>query len=322
MKANIVIALTVTAATAAVFISGTPDGASAKQPENVGTPFNVPGYYDFEITYSTDGKTAVWASNRPGGQGGNDIYFAEFKNGAWGPAVNAGPAINSGVNEQEPSLSDDGELLYFTRYHDPNNMLSGDLYVSRKVNGQWQTAQNWNDVPELPAINTADGEEHCPIVVNKDLIYFSTNRKGTQASDIWMVERKNGVWGEARSMGPDINSPNRDHLHWTGLSKDGRSMIIISDRPDRGSIGKSDQWIVRMDDKGHWGAPTNLGPLVNSGEDEICWTSPPDAATFGGATKRFGLSMGALYYVNRADVPALQGFVPNTRPPLNLLKYK
>jgi len=305
-----------------VFIFSTLSVASDKRPVNAGAPFNASGFFDFEITFSADGKTAVWASDRPGGRGGNDLYIAKFKNGAWGPAVNLGPAINSAVNEQEASLSDDGEVLYFTRYHDPKNFMSGDLYVSRKVNGKWQTAQSWNDVPALPSLNTPDGEDHCPIIVNKDLIYFSTNRKGTQDSDIWMVERKNGVWGEPHSMGSAINSPQRDHLHWTNLSKDGKSMIIISERTDRGSLGGSDEWIVHKDDKGVWGAPTNLGPAINSSGNEICWTIPPDGKKLIGATDRNGLSQGALYTVVRQSVLKLQGFDPDTVPPINLLKIK
>ena len=317
------IALAALTAVVAVFSFSTLSGASDKNPKLIETPFNAPGYYDFEITYSTDGKSRVWASNRPGGHGGNDLYYAEFKDGAWGPAINFGPAVNSGVNEQEASFSDDGELLYFTRYHDPKDLLSGDLYVSRKVNGKWQTAQSWNDVPQLPALNTPDGEEHCPIIVNKDLIYFSVNRKGkTQASDIWMVERKNGVWGEPRTLGAAVNSPYRDHIHWTNLSKDGKSLIIISNRPDLGSSGGSDQWIVRKDDKGQWGAPTNLGPVINSSGNEICWTIPPDGKILIGASDKSGLGKGALYSVARESILALQGFDPDNRPPMTLLKVK
>lgn len=312
---------TLAAAIAAVFFGFGPAPAGAQsQPELIDAPFNSPGSYDFEITFSADGKAAVWASNRPGGEGGNDVYYAEYRDGAWGPAVNLGPAINTSANEQEPSLSVDGNAIYFTRYHDPKNFLSGDLYVSQKIDGKWQTARSWNDVKGLPALNTPDGEEHCPIIVHRDLIYFSTNRKGTAASDIWMVERKNGVWGEPRSMGAAINSPHRDHLHWGNLSKDGKSMLIISDRPDRGSFGGSDQWIVRKDDKGNWGEPLNLGPVVNSPGNGICWTTPPDRDALVGASDRNGLAKGALYSVARSAVLTLQGFEPETTPPLNLVE--
>lgn len=295
--------------------------ATVEKPQNAGAPFNASGYYDFEITFSTDGNTAVWASNRPGGQGGNDVYFAEFKDGAWGPAQNFGPAVNSGANEQEAALSDDGELLYFTRYHDPDDLLSGDLYVSRKVDGVWQEAQSWNEVPELPSLNTPDGEEHCPVIAHKDLIYFSANREGTRASDIWKVERKNGVWGEPVSLGDGINSPARDHIHWSNLSKDGKALIVISERTDGGSFGGSDEWIARMDENGNWGTPVNLGPSINSAGDEICWTFSPDGK-FIGATDVNGIDQGGALHFVRDAVLRMQGFEPDTNAPINLLKAK
>ena len=313
-------AFTALAMVGAVFVSGTLSAASDEKPQNAGAPFNASGFYDFEITFSSDGKTAVWASNRPGGHGGNDLYYAEFKNGAWGPAINFGPAINSGVNEQEAAMTDDGEVVYFTRYHDPKNLLSGDLYVARKVNGKWQKAQSWNDVPELPSLNTSDGEEHCPIFVNKDLIYFSTNRKGTRASDIWQVARKNGVWGKPEPLPGTINSPHRDHIHWNNLSKDGKALIVISDRPDGGSLGGSDEWISRMNEKGEWSIPLNLGPTVNSSGNEICWVPTPDGG-FMGATDRAGLGQGALHFV-KGTVLTLQGFEADTAAPMNIFKVQ
>ncbi len=317
MKTQIAVAALVTVG--AVLMSGTlPAAASNERPQLVTGPFNTPGYYDFEITFSSDGKRAVWASDRPGGHGGNDLYYAEFKDGAWGPAINFGPAVNTRANEQEPAMTDDGTVVYFTRYHDPDDPLSGDLYVSRKVNGAWQVAQSWNDVPELPALNTRNSEEHCPIFVNRDLIYFSTDRKGTQASDIWQVARKDGVWGEPEPLPGTINSPYRDHIHWNNLSKDQKMLIVISDRPDGGSLGGSDEWISRRNEKGEWDTPINLGPTVNSAGNEVCWVPTPDGG-FVGATNRAGLDQGALHAV-KGSVLTLQGFEADTAGPINVFE--
>ena len=44
----------------------------------------------------------VFASDRPGGLGGYDLYYSLFRNGRWGSPVNFGPGINSSNDEFRP----------------------------------------------------------------------------------------------------------------------------------------------------------------------------------------------------------------------------
>ncbi len=223
-----------------------PSGANAQAPslaKSIGAPINSDAA-EFEMTYSADGKTVLFVSTRPGSieSKGNpysfDIWMAHNVNGVWqtpihlGPDIDpkVGPNINTEAWELEPSLSDDGNAIYFTRYQ-PGNFSTGDLYVVQKINGVWQQAKSWNDVPELPHLNTPTGEEHCPIIASDSLIYFSYQQPGvTQDSDIWKVEKKNGTWQKPQSLGSRINSPFRGYLHWTGLSKDRKNPVITSMR--------------------------------------------------------------------------------------------
>jgi len=55
----------------------------------------------------------IFASNRPGGLGGYDIYFSVYNNGKWGSPVNFGPTINSEADEFRPVL---GYHPEFTNY--------------------------------------------------------------------------------------------------------------------------------------------------------------------------------------------------------------
>jgi Tol biopolymer transport system component len=272
---------------------------------------------DFEVAFSADGKTAVFASSREGGYGSNDIYISQLVGGRWQTPVNVGPAINSAIMDQEAALSDDGQILYFTR--GVAGQAVGELFISRKVNGVWQTAENWNDVPELPHINS-EFNEHCPLIVSKDLIYFSYEKPGvTQSDDLYQVKRVNGVWGKPEPLPGQINSTSREHLHWTGLSKDGNALIIVSDRP--GGYGSSDQWISYKDSAGNWSAPENLGPLVNTSGGDFCWVFTPDGKYFVGVAARSGGQGGDdLYLVERSSIPLLQDFKPNGKPPINLLR--
>lgn len=47
-------------------------------------------------------KIMVFASDRPGGLGGFDIYYSVFRNGKWSSPVNPGPDINTSFNEYRP----------------------------------------------------------------------------------------------------------------------------------------------------------------------------------------------------------------------------
>ncbi|MBN2863637.1 MAG: hypothetical protein JXN62_10770 [Bacteroidales bacterium] len=46
----------------------------------------------------------VFASDRPGGFGGYDLYYSLFKNGKWNSPVNFGPDINTSFNEYRPVI--------------------------------------------------------------------------------------------------------------------------------------------------------------------------------------------------------------------------
>jgi Tol biopolymer transport system component len=75
---------------------------------------------------SKDGREVVFASNRPGGQGAFDVYSSTRDSvlDPWSSPVNLGTAINTAAPETRPSLSWDGERLYFGR--------AGDIYVSQR----------------------------------------------------------------------------------------------------------------------------------------------------------------------------------------------
>ena len=55
-------------------------------------------------------KVMVFASNRPGGLGGFDLYYSKFSNGKWGTPVNFGPEINTASDEYRPVMGGDEEF--------------------------------------------------------------------------------------------------------------------------------------------------------------------------------------------------------------------
>ena len=55
-------------------------------------------------------KVMVFASNKPGGLGGYDLYYSLFKNGKWGYPKNFGPDVNTSSDEYRPTLLTDEDF--------------------------------------------------------------------------------------------------------------------------------------------------------------------------------------------------------------------
>lgn len=70
--------------------------------------------------FSPDGNTMYFASDRPGGRGGLDLYVShKGLDGKWGPAQNMGSDINTEYDENFPTVSPDGKAFYFaSKGHD------------------------------------------------------------------------------------------------------------------------------------------------------------------------------------------------------------
>jgi tetratricopeptide (TPR) repeat protein len=91
---------------------------------------------------SENGNQIIFASDRPGGFGGLDLYISNKIKGGWGPAINLGPEINTQFNEDRPFLINNGKTLFFSSQgHD--NIGGYDLFSSViQSNGLWSNPKN------------------------------------------------------------------------------------------------------------------------------------------------------------------------------------
>lgn len=87
---------------------------------------------------SPDGLTMYFASDRPGGYGGFDLYYSVFKNGTWTFPSNLGHQINTAGDELFPSVAtvNGVDVLYFAS--DGRLGLGGlDIYYSQLERNKW-----------------------------------------------------------------------------------------------------------------------------------------------------------------------------------------
>ena len=110
---------------------------------NLGDRVNDPVWWDSQPSISADGKTLYFASNRPGGKGGIDIYKIEkMINGDWSSPINLGDSINTQYDEKSPFIHSDSQTLYFASNGHPG--VGGyDIFYSRgDAKGGWKNPVN------------------------------------------------------------------------------------------------------------------------------------------------------------------------------------
>ena len=133
-------------------------------------PFNVSAYSYLHPSISEDGTVLYFASDKPGGHGGTDIYRAVRSNGAWGPPFNLGPAVNTVDDEAFPFFVDN--TLYFAS--NGHGGLGGlDLFKCQQSANGFSPAVNLG----YPINSTADDFS---LVTDLDQRtgYFASSRNG------------------------------------------------------------------------------------------------------------------------------------------------
>jgi len=112
-------------------------------------------YWDAHAFVFDDGKKIIFASDRPGGYGGLDLYVSKLNdNGEWGEAVNLGAEINTPFNEDRPFISRSGKKLFFcSQGH--YNMGGFDLFSAKLAKtGNWENVTNLGYPLNTPDDNT------------------------------------------------------------------------------------------------------------------------------------------------------------------------
>ncbi len=150
-------------------------GATWSDP--VTLPFNTNEFDDCHPAISIDGDKLFFASNRPGGLGGMDIYVAYRVGDSWSEPVNLGASVNTPGNEVFPFVHADNTLYYASTGLQGKGGL--DLYLTTPTgSNEWSKPTNLGE-----PFNT--GGDDFGLIVDLDKIngYYSTAGAGGQGGD-------------------------------------------------------------------------------------------------------------------------------------------
>ena len=250
---------------------------------------------------SKDGLSLYFASSRPGGVGGEDIYVSqrETRDGEWGPPVNLGPIINTSFNESVPAFSRDGHLLFFSSTK-PGGFGAADIWVSRREDKHddfaWQPAENLgagvNSTFTDAGPSYFDNDE-----VGVPQLYFNSNRLGGNGNLYVSEQTADGSFGAAVLVVELFGDAAR-----ASIRHDGREIFFTSNRP--GSIANSqDLWVATRETVfDAWSEPINLGSTLNSELVDVQPYISSDGETLFFASNRPGGGPTDLYMSTRTKL--------------------
>lgn len=176
-----------------------------------------------------------------------------------------------------PVISGDGNILIFLVDY-PNDKK---IMMTKRTKNVWSRPRVINS--EIGMV----GETY-PVSLSYDGLELYLVHQFYSHSDVFVSSFEGETWSKAEVLGANVNGrTSEDHA---SISRDGKSLYFTSD--SRGGEGSLDIYVSRLDEKGEWGAASNLGSVVNtpyeehtpfiSSNDSILFFSSQGHATIGG----------------------------------------
>ena len=190
---------------------------------------------DLEPAMSPDGKFLIFISSRPAdgkgkpldgffngsvqiGHGGN-LWRVNRVGEKWGEPVRLPDRINRSTSIYAPSVTGDGSLYFMEASGEKQKFR---LFRSQLTSGVYQ-------LPEFVSFSTGEATDVDPAVApDESFVIFGSSRPPARSIDLFIVFRKNGVWGEPINMGTEVNSSGSDVE--PRLSPDGKTVYFGSTR--------------------------------------------------------------------------------------------
>jgi outer membrane protein OmpA-like peptidoglycan-associated protein/tetratricopeptide (TPR) repeat protein len=234
--------------------------------ENMGPNINTP-QGDYNSTITADESTFLITSTREGSFGNyiadakewpEDFWIAEKDSaGNWKKAVNLGAPINTGSNEGGPSITADGQTIYFFMSGPKGD---GNIYMSTI------TGKNWSPPQEVEKICSDKWDAQVSISADGNKIFFCSDRDGGNVDIYYANRKRNGNWKRPRKLPDMINTKYSEAKPF--IHPDGKTLYFSSE--GLGGVGGFDVYKTVLDEKtDKWSKPVNVGYPINTRQDEV-----------------------------------------------------
>jgi hypothetical protein len=164
------------------------------------------------------------------------------------------------------SLPEDGKTIAFqSERRGGHGKL--DIWLSRLENGRWSKPYDPG-----PGINTASNEADAKLSADGLSMVFIRSYDLKESSQVYISHLRHGQWSEGELVPAPVSLPGALQFG-VSLSRDQKRLYFSSNR--KGGYGGFDHYY--SDRKGdQWGEPVNLGPVINTAENEADMTVSRD----------------------------------------------
>ncbi len=186
------------------------------KPEPIPGRINSAGFSEQSVSIGADGQFMLFASNRPGGYGGFDIYGCYKEDGEWKRPFNMGPEINTKYDEDGPFIAKDGVTIYFSSKGQKG--FGGFDVFKTSYN---DASEKWNKPENLGyPVNTVDDEVYFyPTADGKRGYLASVREEGQGFTDIYMVKYTGNLGQTAKSRILDLKKKDNQFISDEDLAK-------------------------------------------------------------------------------------------------------
>ena len=221
----------------------------------------------FGMAVSDDGKECYYAvALNENGLFREEIRVTRFKDGSW---TRPKPLLPNETKYKyvDPHFSPDGRRLYFiyTKPADakkaPKRQMFDIWYVQRRGEG-WGPPVNVGS-----PISTTDANEYYVSLTTKGTLYFGSNRDDRNNFDLYSAgPGANGRYQSPKRLAGKVNT---DKYEADVFVASDESYVIFSSSGRNDGLGQGDLYISFRNTDGQWGAGINMGPRVNSKQQEF-----------------------------------------------------
>ena len=212
-------------------------------------------YSDIHPVVSGDGTKMAFVTELPFYDG---AFFTEKTADGWSYPQMITQMLGFDADVYPVALSYDGTEMIL--YYDDDYI--GNLYHSRMEDGLWTPATKMGE-----HISTKYWESHASFSKDGQILYYTSNRKGTLGGlDIYLSEKQaDGKWGPPVNLGSTINTRFNEECPY--ISEDGRTLYFSS--YGHYNMGGYDVFYSRKKADGTWAEPVNMGYPINTTDDDL-----------------------------------------------------
>jgi outer membrane protein OmpA-like peptidoglycan-associated protein/tetratricopeptide (TPR) repeat protein len=144
------------------------------------------------------------------------------------------------------------------------DQYSMDIFIARKMNGQWANPQPLSS--SVGVLNSPENEGSATVSFGREHLFFTRWNEDATECSVYMCRNVGETWLAPQKLNANVNVPGTKSM-MPFLSNDGSTLYFVSDRP--GGQGGLDIWKCSLDEEGNPGEAVNMGPVINTPDDEI-----------------------------------------------------